>query len=140
MTEAMTSDQRRKLRRGALSGLLALAGVYVVVVAIDRGRDVAAFSVVYAVVVAWPAWRYVAAPLIDSVRGRAATVTGPVRFAKGTRRGGDRRFVYVGDDRLRLGSTAQLDDLVPERPYLLCYAPITRVVLDLRAAGDDRRS
>jgi hypothetical protein len=135
MTEAMTHDQRRKLRRGALSGLLGLGGVYVVVVAIDRGRDVAAFSVVYALFVGWPAWRYVIAPLIDSARGRTATVTGPVRFAKGTKRGGDRRFVYVGNRRLRVASTAQLDHLVPERSYLLRYAPITRIVLDLRAEG-----
>jgi hypothetical protein len=132
MTEAMTGVQRRQLRRGALSGLVALAGVYLVVVAIDRGRDVAAFSAVYAVVVGWPAWRYVIAPLIDSVRGRTATIVGPVRFAKGTKREGDRRFVYVGNRRLRVASTAQLYDLVPERPYLLRYAPITRVVLDLR--------
>jgi hypothetical protein len=139
MTEAMTADQRGKLRRGALSGLAALGGVYVVVVAIDRGRDIAAFSVVYAVVVAWPAWRYVVAPLVDSVRGRTATITGPVCFAKGAKRGGDRRFVYVGTRRLRVASTAQLDVLVPERAYRLRYAPITRVLLDLQAEGDEER-
>jgi hypothetical protein len=135
----MSAEHRRKLRRGALSGLVALGGVYLVVVAIDRGRDIAAFSVVYAVVVAWPAWRYIVAPLIDSVRGRTATITGPVRFTKGGRRGGDRRFVYVGDRRLRVASTAQLDLLVPERAYRLRYAPITRVVLDLQAEGEQDR-
>jgi len=140
MTEAMTDDQRRKLRRGALSGLVALCGVYLVVVAIDRGRDLAAFTAVYAAVVSWPVWRYVAAPLIDSLRARTATVTGPVRFTRGTARGADRRFVYVGGRRLRVASTAQLDVLVPERSYLLRYAPITRVILDLQAVGDDRRS
>jgi hypothetical protein len=133
----MTAEHRGKLRRGALSGLVALGGVYLVVVALDRGRDLAAFSVVYTVVVAWPAWRYVVAPLIDSVRGRMATITGPVHFAKGSRRGGDRRFVYVGARRLRVASTAQLDVLVPERAYRLRYAPITRVVLDLAAEGED---
>ena len=45
----MTDDQRRRLRHGGLVGLVTLAGVYLMVIAIDRGRDVAAFSVVYAV-------------------------------------------------------------------------------------------
>jgi hypothetical protein len=132
----MTGDQRRKLRRGGLGGLIALAGVYLFVLAVDRGRDLAAFSAVYAVVVGWPTWRYVIAPLIDSVRGRTATVTGPVRFNRGAARpGGDRRFVYVGARRLRVASTNQWDLLIPERSYLLRYAPITRVVLDLEDVG-----
>jgi hypothetical protein len=135
----MTAEHRGKLRRGALSGLVALGGVYLVVVALDRGRDLAAFSLVYAAVVAWPAWRYVVAPLIDSVRGRTATVAGPVHFAKGSKRGGDRRFVYVGARRLRVASTAQLDLLVPDRAYRLRYAPITRVVLDVAAESDEDR-
>jgi hypothetical protein len=136
VAEAMTAEQRRKLRRGGLGGLIALAGVYLFVLAVDRGHDLAAFSAVYVVVVGWPAWRYVIAPLIDSARGRTDTVTGPVRFNRGTARpGGDRRFVYVGARRLRVASTTQWDVLIPERCYLLRYAPITRVVLDLEEVG-----
>ncbi len=135
-TVDMAGGERRRLRRSGLSGLAALAGVYVVVIAIDRGRDVAVFSLVYAVVVLWPAWRYVAAPLIDSARGRAGIVNGPVRLAKSAGRGGDARFVYVGARRLRVASPAQLRDLMVDRPYRLRYAPITRVVLDVEAVTD----
>jgi hypothetical protein len=130
----MTDDQRRRLRRSGLGGLVTLAGVYAVVIAIDRGRDVLVFSVVYAALVAWPAWRYVAAPLVDSARGRAGMLTGPVHFATTTRRG-DARFVYVGAERLRLATPAQTETLVAGRSYLVRYAPITRVVLDLQAVA-----
>ncbi len=135
----MTDDQRRRLRRSAFVGLITLAGVFLLVIAIDRGRDVATFSVVYAVLILWPAWRYVAAPLIDSVRGRAGIVTGPIRLANKAGRHGDSRFVYVGSERMRVSSPAQLDVVVADRDYRLRYAPITRVVLDLEALGDDQR-
>jgi hypothetical protein len=124
----MTDDQRRRLRRSGLGALITLAGVYALVVVVDRGRDVLVFSVVYAALVLWPAWRYVAAPLVDSARGRAGVMTGPVNFAKGR----DSRFVYVGGSKLRLASPAQLEAFVANRRYLVHYAPITRVVLDLR--------
>jgi hypothetical protein len=134
----MTDDQRGRLRRSGLAGLVTLAGVYLLVIVIDRGRDVAAFSLVYAALVLWPAWRYVAAPLIDSLRGRAGVVTGPIGFAKEARRRGDARFVYVGAERLRIASPEQLEVVVAGRVYLLRYAPITRVLLDVEPVGDDR--
>jgi hypothetical protein len=124
----MTDDQRRRLRRSGLGGLITLAGVYAIVMVVDRGRDVVVFSVVYAALVLWPAWRYVAAPLVDSARGRAGVMTGPVNFA----RPGDSRFVYVGGERLRVASPAQVRSLEADRSYLVRYAPITRVVLDLQ--------
>ena len=133
----MTDDQRRRLRRSGLVGLITLVGVYLLVIAIDRGRNVATFSVVYAVLILWPAWRYVAAPLIDSVRGRAGIVTGPIRFARRAGGSGDSRFVYVGAERLRVASPAQLKIVVADQAYLLRYAPITRVLLDVEPVGED---
>ena len=136
-TEDMADGERRRLRRSGLSGLAALAGVYVVVIAIDRGRDVAAFSVVYAVVVLWPAWRYVVAPLIDSARGRAGIVNGPVRLAKSAETqaatpGSSTWAPDVCGWRPRLS----FEDLMVDRPYRLRYAPITRVVLDVEAVAE----
>lgn len=134
----MTDDQRGQLRRSGLAGLVTLAGVYLLVIVIDRGRNVATFSLVYAVLILWPAWRYVAAPLVDSLRGRAGVVTGPVRFAKEARRRGDSRFVYVGAERLRIASPEQLEVVVAGRAYLLRYAPITRVLLDVEPVVNDQ--
>ena len=134
----MTDDQRRRLRRSGLVGLITLVGVYLLVIAIDRGRNVATFSVVYAVLILWPAWRYVAAPA-RSTRCAGGRGSSPVPSASPRRcRGsGDSRFVYVGAERLRVASPAQLKIVVADQAYLLRYAPITRVLLDVEPVGED---
>jgi hypothetical protein len=119
----MSSEQRRSLVRAGATGLATLAALYVVVVVIDRGRNLALFSVVYAVLVLWPAWRYVAAPLLEAARGRVVEAVGPVSVSR------DKRFVYVGDLRLRTASAVQFESVTDGHSCRVTYGPLTRVVL-----------
>jgi hypothetical protein len=125
----VSTEQRRSLVRAGLTGLATLVGLYVVVLVIDHGRNLALFSVAYAVLVLWPAWRYVAAPLVEAGRGRVEQTSGPVSVSR------DRRFVYVGDLRLRMSSAAQFDTAVEGRSYRVTYGPVTRVVLEAEDLG-----
>jgi hypothetical protein len=117
------------LVRAGLVGLATLVGLYVVVLVIDRGRNLALFSVAYAVLVLWPAWRYVAAPLVEAARGRVEEANGPISVSR------DGRFVYVGDTRLRMSSAAQFDAGAEGRSYRVTYGPLTRVVLEAEDLG-----
>jgi hypothetical protein len=125
----MSTEQRRSLLRAGIIGLLTLVALYVAVLVIDRGRNVATFSIVYAALVLWPAWRYVVAPLVEAVRGRVVEAAGPVSVSR------DKRFVYIGDLRLRTASAAQFGSVVDGRSYRVTYGPLTRVVLEAEDLG-----
>jgi hypothetical protein len=125
----MSTEQRRSLVRAGATGLATLVVLYVAVLVIDRGRNLATFSLVYAVLVLWPGWRYVVAPLVEAARGRVVEATGPVSVS------GDKRWVYVGDLRLRTASAGQFGGVADGRSFRVSYGPLTRVVLEAEDLG-----